>query len=917
MANAGGGKPMLMDQSKTIQLMFAANAFLSEGQHIEALDIYTEILTLHCPEHPHALLNRSLAYIVLSYPELAAADAFRAAVLAAHIGEEGWPHRDDIQEYLDLVCAAKKCGLPWAAGLMSQLAGDGMDASPCSISLEIYPDRRGKVSCYAFWSEVECKAKYRLALALWKCGDGAMADALDIIDSYLVVCPIDKGWDRDFRDLGNMIMMGISDLIHNEDSLKESLFRSGVLGQGPDGGDMFDMHGIRGLMRAGITMVKREVYQWNTRGRGLHMDVDRLNGMLAGYASKCRAAVVNEVEPGAAKMPTFGLYATQGILPGEQVLEEPSLLQAAVDITDLSERFFCNACAASIDLTTETASPLATKSTANGPTGEHPSDTARGNGGVSTRSHSTSARTSEELGSGMASGSAIPLTPDFAEQDSRGVAHTCSHYLPGRTAGGRGGDVASQGTSPSTSDSVGRGCESLASTRYLSAPVYTSEGQSSELPFGSVSVPSANSDEQLGEDLVSDLTSRTPAYSGKELGNCAPPENPPPTRDEVKSSRMYNTLLSTTLGTTRDSKGILSSKSGTPPEEEPDILHKESSRTDPHPTSAHPNEYEPTDVTQIPLDSWRFSSGERAPTPQLDELRPVSESAFCDHCHRAYFCSDECFKFAMGEYPYFKGGWGLDGCVGRQPVEDASNPHTIPDLIPTAHTRIYELLLARIFALAIQRGEHPLELDEVRFLSGGFFAAPRFASTFDSVDSDDGLAGDEEGPDHTRRRKTLPWSYNANIVRPFNLLSEMGLGIFHELERFDAWVINTLMAKIMTSTRFTKGGAGGTVVGSIHPFLSLASRGTSRWNCEIDGVEGGLYRDIIASQYPDPTTEDTTSSSIPSEKSPSIRAGEEIRLRTAGFQGGADACHGKSSSIEGWAKELQAQVPYGDREPLV
>jgi hypothetical protein len=131
--------------------MFAANSFLCQGKHMEALELYTEILTRHCPEHPHALINRSLAYIVLSYPELGAADAFRAAVLVTRVGDPGWPPREDIQEYLDMVYAAKKSHLSWAYGMMAYLDGKGMGVSPCSVSLEICPDDEDNVSCYDFW----------------------------------------------------------------------------------------------------------------------------------------------------------------------------------------------------------------------------------------------------------------------------------------------------------------------------------------------------------------------------------------------------------------------------------------------------------------------------------------------------------------------------------------------------------------------------------------------------------------------------------------------------------------------------------------------------------------------------------------------------------------------------------------------
>jgi hypothetical protein len=514
----------------------------------------------------------------------------------------------------------------------------------------------------------------------------------------------------------------------------------------------------------------------------------------------------------------------------------------------------------------------------------------------------------------------------------------------GRTNENLGGEVASPGASLPTLDCVRQDSETL----------------STRLPLVTASAPVASDGKQLGKGLASALHRRVPIRSSEELDSGIPPEILL-TRDEVEGGR-----VSTAHHTKKDNAF---SKSAPPPKEGLGTQHNEdvsalplsdlrpsqelnndgapsdvpgstiadgaeqkgNPRTNLCPITAILNEDPPADVARKPVDPWGFPSGERAPTPKLDELSPRAGSILCEHCRRAYFCSKECLFFALDEYHRFEGCQSLNRYIRTEAIDDARTPYTIPDLIPAAHARIYELLLARVFAMAVERGEHPLELDEVRFLPGGLFAAPRFASAFDSAgstNSDDGFACDDEGPDHTRRRKTLPWSYNANIVRPFNLLNKMGIGFFHNIDWFDAWVINTLMAKIMTSTRFTKGKMDGVVIGSIHPLLSLASRGTSQWNCEIDGVEEGLYRNIIASRYPDPNPEDTVSLPSPSRgaledvKSAaataaiSIRQGEEIRLRTASFQHGSDASHGKSSNIEEWAKELQTRASLNNREPL-
>ncbi|KAH0537065.1 hypothetical protein FGG08_006106 [Glutinoglossum americanum] len=776
-------------------LMFKANEHLCEKRPMEALELYTDVLT-HYP-HPHALLNRSLAYMVLSYPELAVADAFRAAVLATRVGP-GCPIYEGIQEYLETVKAAEREFIPWAYGVTQYLDGNAMDVSPCSIGLDAYLSGDGRVSCRHFWYEVECKAKYRLALALWRCGGGAMRDAMDIIDGYTQVCPDVKGWESSFIDLGHLILGDIEGLIEAEDKLKIRLLQDGILRPGTDDEDMFDMRGLRGLVRARITMARREVYPWNKVGRELNENFDRLAKMAMACAPKCRVTVIDEVNFDSAIMPTFILYAGQDIFPGQDILEEVSLLQAATTTIEPKAKFFCDACAASIDFLPR--------------------------GGRNT-----------------------PPSTDGNTQNEDVDAHT-------RTDEGPGSQVRSECMSPAQED------------------------HGKQFNEGAIPIPSRHAPEK-----------RPPGTDdGKQLGGgfvFARPLNPSQT-----SSRKLNnggTSNNSSQPVTVDS-GVQIGDSGSAP------------------TPAHVSRDEAA----------------RASSPELREPYPDSDSILCSHCRKVYFCSPECARHAFSEYHLFSGCRGVEEHVRREIVDDIAGHHPIPDIIPTAHARIYELLLARVLTLAIQRGEHPLQIEEIRHLSGGFFVAPRIGSGSGFCDSDDDLVyGEPEpGPDCIERRKTLPWSYQANIVRPFSLLEKMGLSIFEELDWFDAWVINTLMAKIMASTRFTRGETDDILVGSIHPILSLVSRANADWNCEIDGDERGLYRTVLASQsqHTDSGAEEGSSPSShnryagkgkrPATTEPCINAGEQILLRTDSLQIGVPAAHGISSRLETWIEELESRA---------
>ncbi|KAF2744079.1 hypothetical protein M011DRAFT_196565 [Sporormia fimetaria CBS 119925] len=69
-------------ESAVMQLNMAkANRALSEGQLYLARNIYTELLD-HTPAQPAAFSNRSLCYMLLGLPHLAASDAYRAYIAA-------------------------------------------------------------------------------------------------------------------------------------------------------------------------------------------------------------------------------------------------------------------------------------------------------------------------------------------------------------------------------------------------------------------------------------------------------------------------------------------------------------------------------------------------------------------------------------------------------------------------------------------------------------------------------------------------------------------------------------------------------------------------------------------------------------------------------------------------------------------
>jgi hypothetical protein len=65
----------LQEKLAASPILLEANDLLSRGQFSEALDIYSQVLFDDPPGHLVALLNRSLCYLLLDHPSLAAIDA--------------------------------------------------------------------------------------------------------------------------------------------------------------------------------------------------------------------------------------------------------------------------------------------------------------------------------------------------------------------------------------------------------------------------------------------------------------------------------------------------------------------------------------------------------------------------------------------------------------------------------------------------------------------------------------------------------------------------------------------------------------------------------------------------------------------------------------------------------------------------
>lgn len=247
-----------------------------------------------------------------------------------------------------------------------------------------------------------------------------------------------------------------------------------------------------------------------------------------------------------------------------------------------------------------------------------------------------------------------------------------------------------------------------------------------------------------------------------------------------------------------------------------------------------------------PLDaSLCYNCGSDFSEPPSGIMNGPNDPICCPSCaDAAVFCSPACLNIAQNTYHSTTCGNEDVDPLGRDENSD------------TPSEDLYFLLLSRAFGMSQAQNTHPLELPETKFLWGDFEQNPA---------SEDSVA------------RSLPFSFQHNIVLPFRLLSilseqhpEMSPFSSRGLDWYDTWAVQTLYAKFRGAASARQSTWDGKPeVAAVHPIWCLTNH-----SCDPN-VEWGWGRDRVFRVREKPVTWGDQKDN-PEIEWKGIKAGEEI-----------------------------------------
>ena len=353
-------------------VLLRANEYLGEGYFEKAIKLYTEVLYKLSSASICALLNRSLAYTRFQLPELAVVDAYRAAIVANQMREDadnGHAKYQAAVKYLRSERSHVNRNEAWTSSrrrfireewAYSALSSIVINDTPEIKSLgdprhEPFSTTKRSVVCVA----LEIRAIYRLCGALYRCGGGARADALGMIDDTLHHCRGIEAWEwAYFQRLGNIIVLDTmqpwDDGLYDPQgfvSMSKSMRRK----------QEEERQKTKESMKAKGTSLSLSCYYWDVYEPELdNLDWQRLLlSWVHKSSSNCTPRVIGSDDIGyndkldEKPVPYAELRAGRDIIAGELVLSEQTMSNVTTSIPEdvfedrpqrCARRFYCDTC---------------------------------------------------------------------------------------------------------------------------------------------------------------------------------------------------------------------------------------------------------------------------------------------------------------------------------------------------------------------------------------------------------------------------------------------------------------------------------------------------------------------------------------------------------------------------------------------
>lgn len=366
-----------------------ANSELSAFRIRSALALFTEVLTL-APGHPCAFLNRSLCYLTLDYPNLAAIDAYRA-VLGAHwamhenktkqtkhiltFGRFTQSNTQNTKSYDWAVEPGRFVALGLFAWLKEDLASIAIEPKDRAKATDVKSTntaiRALRFSLVNCANDIILKGFYRLALALWKCGGGALRSALDVLADAQDQSFCTSRDAKQYQDLENTILLEIENIFKDEvevQGFQDEMQRQNPAIRGTPGPpdqqrpdstpavcdtsrspfDRCKRMDFEGLARTRFTNIRRELYPWDTFS--LRDDNPEALGAIdemvkEQFGQDFSAGVIEE----GSKPPKTLIYSHEDLAGSKLVFEEMSCFH----VTSGKNGIACDSCGTNLKISSQ------------------------------------------------------------------------------------------------------------------------------------------------------------------------------------------------------------------------------------------------------------------------------------------------------------------------------------------------------------------------------------------------------------------------------------------------------------------------------------------------------------------------------------------------------------------------------------